>query len=109
MDPFTKEIIFTDPETAEMVKHATNAYLAIMIAFTHEIGRVSKIVGADPQTISRALLTERRVSPHAPLQPGPSWGGEHLARDVQMLMNIAHSHGIELPMIEGIHISKEIG
>jgi len=106
--PFTSRLILTDPETAEMVKHALNAYLGLSIAFMHEIGRVARAVGADINTISTSLLTERRISPNAPLHPDPSWGGLHLARDISMLRSIASCYGVAIPVLDHIHISQEV-
>lgn len=72
--PFTRNLIFTTPETAEMVKHSLNCYLGMSIAFINEIARVCAVVGADVDTVSASLLAERRISPKAPLKAGPPFG-----------------------------------
>lgn len=108
LSPFTKNIIWTDPETAEMVKHALNCYLAMSIAFINEVARVSKAVGADANTVSLALLCERRISPNAPLKPGAPFGQGHLERDLYNMTKIASSHGVGIPVIDHINESNEL-
>jgi UDPglucose 6-dehydrogenase len=100
--PFTSNIILTDPETAEMVKHSLNCYLGVTIAFANEIARVSAAVGADMGTITKALLAERRVSPDAPLHAGPPFGGGHLAREFNNMARIANENGLRIPIIDSV-------
>lgn len=104
--PFTQNLIFTDPETAEMVKHALNCYLAMSIAFINEVARVAAVVGADANGISQALLLERRVSPNAPLRPGAPFGLGHLARDVFNMNEIAARKDVSIPIIAHIKESN---
>lgn len=105
--PFTQNLIFTDPETAEMVKHALNCYLAMSIAFINEVARISSVVGADANTVSQALLLERRISPSAPLRPGSPFGLGHLARDVFNMNEIATKNSVAIPIIA--HIKESNG
>ncbi len=105
--PFTKLVIFTDPETAEMVKHALNCFLGLQIAFINEIARVCADVKADANVVSEALLSERRISPNAPLKPGKPFGGGHLMRDIMALEERARGRGLKLPIITHIRESNE--
>lgn len=105
--PFTKQLILTTPETAEMVKHALNCYLGMSIAFINEIARVCKVVGADADKVSLGLRTDQRVSPKAPLRPGAPYGGGHLARDIYTVNHIAAQHGLKIPIIAHIKASNE--
>jgi UDPglucose 6-dehydrogenase len=105
--PFTKNLIFTDPETAECCKHFLNTFLALQIAFINEAARVCGKVGADVNVVSLALLTERRVSPKAPLRPGAPYGGGHLARDIYVLGEVAALAKVEVPIIAHIKESNE--
>lgn len=100
--PFTKLILFTDPETAEMVKHALNAFLGLQIAYANEIAKIAKAVGADMDTITKALRTEARISPNAPLRAGAPFGGGHLTRDIFTLNRIAEEARIMVPLISHI-------
>lgn len=81
---FCPTLLWMSPESAEMVKHALNGYLAMCVRFGNEIGQLCETVGADPQAVIAALRAERRVSESAPLTPGdpPS---QHLLRDVHTL------------------------
>lgn len=104
--PFTRQLILTNPETAEMCKHALNCALGLNIAFINEVARVCKAVGADAEKVSLALRTERRFSPHAPLRPGPPFGGGHLARDIYTMTEIIHAKHIHAPLITHIRESN---
>ena len=105
--PFTKQIIWTTPETAEMVKHTLNCFLGLQIAFINEIARVCGDVKADANVVSEALLSERRISPNAPLKPGKPFGGGHLMRDIMALEERARGRGLKLPIITHIRESNE--
>jgi UDPglucose 6-dehydrogenase len=105
--PFTQHIIFTDTETAEMVKHTLNCYLGLCIAFINEIAKVCAAVGVDAGKVSEALLAERRVSPNAPLRPGKPFGLGHIARDIYVLNEVGNAIGLSLPIIENITRSNQ--
>lgn len=106
--PFTQYIIFTDPETAELVKHALNCWLGMNIAFINEIARVAGAFGADSNIISTSLLAEPRVGPLAPLRPGAPFGLGHLARDIRVMVSTASSMGISIPIITHIQESNAV-
>ena len=106
-EPFTVHIIHTDPETAEMVKHALNTFLGLQIAFINEVARIAHVVGADHSVITEGLRTDSRVSPKAPLRAGAPFGGGHLARDIFVLGEIAKARGIPAPIIQHITESNE--
>lgn len=107
-EPFTKQLIITTPETAEMCKHALNCFLGLQIAFINEVARVCAKVGADAEKVSLALRTESRVSPKAPLRPGAPFGGGHLARDIYTVSRIARERGVNIPLISHIKESNEV-
>jgi UDPglucose 6-dehydrogenase len=79
--------------SAEMAKHATNAYLALCIAFANDVAWVSRHVGADPLEVIDALRADPRVSPTAPLRPGPAFSGATLIRDVTTLTLVGEECG----------------
>lgn len=108
LSPFTNNIIFTTPETAEMVKHALNCYLGMSIAFINEIARLCAAEGADANMVSLALRCDARISPDAPLRPGAPFGGGHLARDIYTVTQIARERGLSIPIIEHIRESNEV-
>lgn len=107
LSPFTKNILFTDPETAEFSKHALNNWLGLNIAFANELGKVAKVVGANMDTVTDALRTDARISPKAPLKAGSPYGGGHLARDIFTVNRLAQEHNLTLPIISNIKRSNE--
>lgn len=100
--PFTPLVIWTTPETAELVKHTLNTYLGLTIAFINEIARVGERFGCDMGAVAQAIRTERRFSPHMPVMAGKPFDGGHLERDIRVLNSIASDGGISLPIIRRI-------
>jgi UDPglucose 6-dehydrogenase len=96
---FTDTILFTSLRSAEMVKHALNAFLATSVTFANEIARVCEQTGASARDVERALRCDPRVGAKAYVRAGPAFAGGTLARDVVYLTNIAGAHELELPVI----------
>ena len=105
---FTQKIVWTKIESAEMVKHALNAFLATSIAFINEIAVICENVGADAYEVSQGLKTEARIGPQAYLNPGGAFAGGTLARDVNFLSMIADKHHCHAPVIKGIGLSNDL-
>ena len=84
-------------ESAEMVKHALNSFLALSITFINEIARLSEQVGADAKEVSQGLKSEPRIGQKAYLGPGGPFAGGTLARDVVTLTKLAQAKGETLP------------
>lgn len=83
---FKNPLLFMSLEEAEMVKHATNAYLTISIRFANDIEKICKKVGADYGLVSMGLSYDSRIGFTAYLNPGePS---KHLLRDVAILQSL---------------------
>jgi UDPglucose 6-dehydrogenase len=83
--PFGVPIEWMSVESAEMTKHALNAFLATSIAFINEIAGVCEEAGADARDVARALKSDPRIGPRAYLSPGAPFSGGTLARDVGFL------------------------
>ena len=88
--------------TAEMTKHAINAYLATCISLGNELANLCDEVGADALQVARALRLESRVSPKAPLLPGLGFAGGTLARDMKILTHLADQHHYPAPFLNGV-------
>ena len=88
--------------TAEMTKHAINAFLSTSISFINEIGNLCERVGADAVKVGEALRLDKRIGPRAPLRPGLGFAGGTLARDVKALMRLADRHDYEAPLLRGV-------
>jgi UDPglucose 6-dehydrogenase len=89
-------------ESAEMTKHAINAFLATSVAFANEIASICESVGADAKEVERGLKTERRIGPRAYLSPGGAFSGGTLARDLGSLNRTSLEHGIGTPLLSSV-------
>ncbi|ANS62468.1 LmbL [Streptomyces lincolnensis] len=78
---------------AELVKHATNAYLGMCVSFGNELGWLAAHLGADPQVVARLLKADPRVADAAPLLPGAAFSGATLRRDLVALSRIGAKWG----------------
>jgi UDPglucose 6-dehydrogenase len=106
--PFTRQILFMRTESAEMVKHALNSFLALSIAFINEIARLCERVGADAKEVSQGLKSEPRIGPRAYLGPGGPFAGGTLARDVVTLTKLAETEGEKISVIPAIKQSNDL-
>jgi UDPglucose 6-dehydrogenase len=104
---FTQSLIIVRTESAEMIKHAINSFLASSIAFMNEISRVCEQVGADAKEVERGLKSEPRIGPGAYLSPGGPFAGGTLARDVVALTKIAQEQGEPLVLVPAIKRSND--
>lgn len=91
--PMTTRLEWMHVESAEMAKHALNAFLATSVAFANEVATLCEVSGADAKEVERALKTESRIGPGAYLSPGAAFAGGTLARDVTFLTGLAAAHG----------------
>ena len=87
--PFTPQVMFMRTESAEMVKHALNSFLAVSITFINEIARLCEHAGADAREVSAGLKSDIRIGPKSYLGPGGPFAGGTLARDVVTLSKLA--------------------
>lgn len=91
----------TSLRTAEMVKHALNAFLATSVCFANELGNLCDAVGADGYVVAEMLRLEPRIGPRALLFPGLGFAGGTLARDVQTLRGLGDRLGLETLLLDG--------
>jgi len=105
--PFTSQVIFMRTESAEMVKHALNSFLAVSVTFINEIARLCEHVGADAKEVSAGLKSDIRIGPKAYLGPGGPFAGGTLARDVVTLTKLGAAKGESLALIPAIKQSND--
>ncbi|MFW6264935.1 MAG: UDP-glucose dehydrogenase family protein [Bacillota bacterium] len=91
--------VFTNLETAEMIKYASNAFLATKISFINELSILCEKVGADVQKVAKAMGMDGRISSKF-LHAGPGYGGSCFPKDTKAITRIASEHGIELEVIK---------
>jgi UDPglucose 6-dehydrogenase len=108
LSPFSDRIIFMRTESAEMVKHSINSFLAASIAFINEIARVCEHVGADASEVTIGLKTEPRIGPRAYLGAGGPFAGGTLARDVVTLGRMGEQFHERLTLIPAIKQSNDL-
>lgn len=107
LKPFTERIEWMSVESAEMTKHALNAFLATSVAFANELGTLCEQVGADAREVERGLKTDARIGPRAYLRPGHAFAGGTLARDLSFLADIGHREALPVHVISAVQHSNE--
>jgi UDPglucose 6-dehydrogenase len=95
-------------ESAEMTKHALNAFLATSVTFINELARLCEAVGADAKEVERGLKSEGRIGARAYLSPGAAFAGGTLAREVRFLIEHGSRHGVQTPFFAGVWASNEV-
>jgi UDPglucose 6-dehydrogenase len=94
-------MLFTDIETAELVKYAANAFLATKITFINEIADLCERVGADIQDVARGIGLDGRIGRKF-LHAGPGFGGSCFPKDCQALVRTAHEAAADLAIVETV-------
>lgn len=92
-------ILFTNLEASELIKYASNGFLALKVAFINEIADVCEAVGADIQEVSRGVGLDRRIGRKF-LQAGPGYGGSCFPKDTLALTQVAQSVGAPVTIME---------
>jgi UDPglucose 6-dehydrogenase len=106
--PFSPPIDVVRVESAEMTKHALNAFLATSVAFINEVARLGEVAGADAREVERALKSEARIGPRAYVRPGGAYAGGTLARDVSYLIEQGEARGCQMPLFRGVRDSNDV-
>ncbi|HLG97418.1 MAG TPA: nucleotide sugar dehydrogenase [Bryobacteraceae bacterium] len=108
LSPFCKNLIWMSIESAEMTKHALNAFLASSIAFINEIAVICEDTGADAKHVEMGLKTDERIGPRAYLGAGGPFAGGTLARDISFLTSKAATLGVAVPLLESVRLSNNL-
>ncbi|MCX6373250.1 MAG: UDP-glucose/GDP-mannose dehydrogenase family protein [Actinobacteria bacterium] len=95
------DVVRTSVPTAEMVKYASNAFLATKISFINEIANVCEQVGADVRTVAHGMGLDHRIGPHF-LQAGIGYGGSCFPKDVQALKQLAGNSGYHFQLLNAV-------
>ncbi|HWP34094.1 MAG TPA: UDP-glucose/GDP-mannose dehydrogenase family protein [Thermodesulfobacteriota bacterium] len=91
--------VITDIETAELIKYASNAFLATKISFINEMALLCEAVGADVHVVAKGMGLDQRIGPKF-LHPGPGFGGSCFPKDLRALAHLARECGIEFKLVE---------
>jgi GDP-mannose 6-dehydrogenase len=102
-------VIHTDPDTACLVKYASNAFHALKVVFTNEIGQLCKRSGVDGARVMEIFCEDEKLnlSPRY-LKPGFSFGGSCLPKDLRALRYFARHQDLHLPLLESIQASNDL-
>jgi len=93
--------VLTNLETAEMIKYASNAFLATKISFINEMANLCEKVGADVHQVAKAMGLDKRIGPKF-LHPGPGFGGSCFPKDTAAIVNFAASVDSRLRIVESV-------
>ena len=96
-----KPVIVTTPETAEMIKYASNAFLATKITFINEIANLCEQVGANALEVAAAMGKDGRISPKF-LHPGPGYGGSCFPKDTKAIADTGVKYGSPMTIVESV-------
>jgi UDPglucose 6-dehydrogenase len=94
-------IVITNVVTAEMIKYASNGFLAAKISFINEIADLCEKVGADVHAVAKGMGLDQRIGPKF-LHPGPGFGGSCFPKDTRALIEIARDHEVDLKILRAV-------
>ena len=94
-------VVRTDPTSAEMIKYASNSYLAARLTFVNTLANVCEAVGADVIDVISGMGMDHRIGPHF-LQPGPGYGGSCFPKDTAALIGVAEDAGYDFELLRAV-------
>ncbi len=94
-------LLVTDPASAELIKYASNAFLALKISYVNAIAAVAEAVDADIDDVVKGLGLDGRIGAKF-LQPGPGWGGSCLPKDTSALIRIAEDADYDFTLLKDV-------
>ncbi len=104
--PLNASIVVTDVNTAELIKHAANSFLALKISFINMIADLCEVVGADVTEVARGIGLDPRIGPHF-LQAGIGYGGYCLPKDLKAFIRIAEEHRVDFSLLKEVEKINE--
>lgn len=94
-------LVFTDRETAEIIKYAANAFLATKISFINEMADLCEAVGADVQSVAKGIGLDKRIGSKF-LHAGPGFGGSCFPKDTRALVHSADDYGVPMRIVRSV-------
>ena len=94
-------IVVTDVITAEMIKYASNAFLATKISFINEMANLCEATGADVHGVAKGMGLDRRIGSKF-LHPGPGYGGSCFPKDTRAIVEVARDHDVNLQIVSAV-------
>ncbi len=99
-------LVFTDRRTSELIKYASNAFLATKITFINEMADLCEKVGANVQQVARGIGLDNRIGPKF-LHAGPGYGGSCFPKDILALIKTAQDFGTPVRLIETVAVVND--
>jgi len=93
--------IITDVQTSEMIKYASNAFLATKVSFINEMANICEKVGADVHQVAKGMGLDGRIGPKF-LHPGPGFGGSCFPKDIRAIEKIGRDHGYNFEIVKAV-------
>ncbi len=93
--------VITNVESSELIKYASNAFLATKITFINEVAALCDALGADVHHVAKGMGLDKRIGPKF-LHPGPGYGGSCFPKDTQALADIARNAGVPFEIVETV-------
>jgi len=101
-----EKLISSDIITAELIKYASNSFLATKISFINEMADLCEIVGGDIKQLSNAMGLDSRIGEKF-LNPGPGFGGSCFPKDIMAILNVAKENNVSLSLIDSVITSNK--
>lgn len=98
--------VLTDVESAELIKYASNGFLATKISFINEMAELCEAYGADVEVVARGMGLDNRIGPKF-LHPGPGYGGSCFPKDTRAVAQIAREAGMSFRIIDAVIEANE--
>jgi len=99
---FKTEFVITDIKTAELIKYASNSFLATEISFINSIANICEKIGADVNKVSEGMKLDSRIGKKAFLNAGLGYGGSCFPKDVKGLIQIASENSVRFSILEAV-------
>lgn len=100
-----EKLVVSDIITAELIKYASNSFLAAKISFINEMADLCEIIGGDIKKLSKAIGLDSRIGEKF-LNPGPGFGGSCFPKDIMAILNVAKENKVELSLIDSVITSN---
>ena len=105
-EKFGAPSVVTSAESSELIKYASNAFLAMKLSFINSVGALAETVGADVAEIAGGMGFDERIGPKF-LRTGPGWGGSCFPKDTRALAMIAADNDVSFPLLEATTVSND--
>ncbi|MDD4937807.1 MAG: UDP-glucose/GDP-mannose dehydrogenase family protein [Candidatus Shapirobacteria bacterium] len=101
-DGLKAEMVLTDTKTSELIKYASNAFLATEISFINSIANICERIGADVKEVAHGMMLDERIGKKAFLHAGVGYGGSCFPKDVKGLIQISQENGVRFSILEAV-------